>query len=98
MRHDLFELRVRTTNTLRLLEMQQLRMLGVDDERYRELLYDRTQEIGAAVAFLGFDSMLVPSARYDCDNLVLFLSAFSLENIEVVSRSAVDWDAWRRRR
>lgn len=98
MRHDLFELQVRTGNTLRLAGMQQLKKLGVDEGRYRELFYDRAQEIGDAAAFLGFDGLIVPSARYDCDNLVLFLSEFDLENIEVVSQTPIDWDAWRSER
>ena len=42
-------------------------------ERYESVNYHRTQEIGAAVAFLGCDGLMVPSARWDCENLVLFI-------------------------
>lgn len=32
----------------------------------------QTQQIGTAVQFLGFDGLIVPSARWECKNLVLF--------------------------
>jgi RES domain-containing protein len=97
MKHDLFKLQVRTANTLQLLDMDQLRRLGVDDARYRELLYQRTQEIADAAAFLGFDGLIAPSARYECNNLILFLQEFDPENIEVMAQTPADWSAWRRR-
>ena len=95
MRHDLFELAVRTQRTLVLADMAQLKRLGVEDSRYRELLYDRTQEIGAAAAFLGYDGLIVPSARWTCRNIVLFLDAVDLEELQTVSVEPVDWKAWR---
>ena len=96
MRHDLFELTVRTQRTLVLADMEQLRHLGVEDSRYRELLYDRTQEIAAAAAFLGFDGLTAPSARWDCQNIVLFLDAVTPEEIRTVSNAQIDWQAWRK--
>ena len=96
MRHDLFELTVRTQRTLVLADMEQLRHLGVEDSRYRELLYDRTQEIAAAAAFLGFDGLTAPSARWDCQNIVLFLDAVTPEEIRTVSNAQINWQAWRK--
>lgn len=96
MRHDLFELAVIAHQTLVLADMEQLKRLGVDDGRYRELLYSRTQEIGAAAAFLGFDGLIVPSARWNCQNIVLFLDAIHIEEVRTVSVQPVDWKAWRR--
>lgn len=95
MRHDLFELAVKSQHTLVLADIQQLKQLGVDDSRYRELLYTRTQEIGAAAAFLGFDGMIVPSARWNCQNIILFLDAINLEEVRTISSEPVDWTAWR---
>jgi hypothetical protein len=95
MRHDLFELAVQARQTLVLADMEQLRRLGVEDSRYRELLYTRTQEIGAAAAFLGFDGLIAPSARWNCKNIVLFLEAINLEDVRTVSVQPVDWKAWR---
>lgn len=95
MRHDLFELAVQARQTLVLADMAQLKRMGVEDSRYREMLYGRTQEIGAAAAFLGFDGLIVPSARWNCQNIVLFLDAINLDEIRTVSFQPVDWQAWR---
>ena len=95
MRHNLFELKVKARQTLMLADMDQLRRLGVEDSRYRDLLYNRTQEIAAAAAFLGFDGLIAPSARWDCQNIVLFLDAIDLEAIQIISDQPVDWKVWR---
>ena len=95
MRHDLFELAITARQTLVLADMDELRQLGVEDSRYRELLYTRTQEIGAAAAFLGFDGLIAPSARWQCQNIVLFLDATNLEDIRTIATQPVDWAAWR---
>jgi len=95
MRHDVFELSVKAQNSLVLADMDQLKRLGVEESRYRELLYTRTQEIGAATAFLGFDGLIVPSARWNCQNIILFLDAFNLEEIRSLSGQRINWAAWR---
>ena len=95
MRHNLFELKVKARQTLMLADMDQLRRLGVEDSRYRDLLYNRTREIAAAAAFLGFDGLIAPSARWDCQNIVLFLDAIDLEAIQIISDQPVDWKVWR---
>jgi len=95
MRHDLFELSIQAHQTLVLADMDQLRKLGVDESRYRELLYNRTQEIGAAAAFLGFDGLIAPSARWSCQNIILFLDAINIEGAQTISVQPVDWKAWR---
>ncbi len=94
-RHDLYELAVKARQTLVLADMEQLRRLGVDDSRYRDLLYTRTQDIGAAAAFLGFDGLMAPSARWQCQNIVLFLDAITLDEIRTISARPVDWRSWR---
>ena len=95
MRHDLFELAVKARQTLKLADTEQLKRLGVDDRHYRELLYTRTQEIGAAAAFLGFDGLIVPSARWNCQNIILFLDVIDLEEIRTISSQPVNWKGWR---
>lgn len=95
MQHDLFELSVKAQQTLVLADMDQLRRLGVEDSRYRELLYNRTQEIAAAASFLGFDGLIAPSARWECQNIVLFLDAIDMHEIRTISSQPVDWKAWR---
>jgi hypothetical protein len=58
---------VSTAKTLWLARVS-LQGLGVEMARYGERDYARTQEIGAALAFLGLDGLIAPSARWECDN------------------------------
>ena len=95
MRHVLHELVVLTGRTLVLANISQLVALGVEEARYSEILYARTQEIADAAAFIGFDGIIAPSARWSCENVVLFLDAFNLEDARVVGETPVDWKAWR---
>jgi hypothetical protein len=89
---------VRTQRTLRIANLAELRALGVTPETYGSLSYERTQEIGDAAAFLGFDGILAPSARWTCQNLILFTEHFTPADLSVVSSEPVDWDDWRKRR
>lgn len=94
-RSVLHRIAVKTERTLRLADLAALEALGVSRESYSGLSYDRTQEIGDAAAFLGFDGILAPSARWPCQNLVLFLDRFAPHDFAVVESEAVDWTAWR---
>jgi len=89
-------LRVTTRSTLRL-NIGDLPSLGVSPNQYQTVDYVQTQKVGAAAAFLGHDSLLVPSARWECDNLILFLDNHDIENkLEVLASEEVDWQAWAR--
>ena len=77
--YRLFEFSVSTERTLQLLDLDALVALGADVSRYARLSYERrtdeyptTQAIGEAANFLGFDGLVVPSARASCLNVVLF--------------------------
>lgn len=62
------------------LDIDALHRLGIDRHQYKNRDYaamgeappSRTQEIGAALSFLGIDGLIVPSARWSCGNLILF--------------------------
>ena len=95
MRHNLCELRIRTKEMLVLADMGALSRLGVIPTRYAEILYDRTQEIADAASFMGFDGIIAPSARWDCQNIVLFLDNIDLDDIEEVGATSIDWTKWR---
>ncbi len=89
---------VQTRKTLRLADMNALAALKVDTGRYSELDYTRTQAIGDAAHFLGFDGLVVPSARWEGQNLVLFLDRLDPNDpLNVASSEPVDWPAWRTR-
>jgi len=69
--------------------------LGVDMTRYGERDYARTQQIGAALAFLGADGLIAPSARWNCDNLTIFADNHAMsERLDVEEQEEVDWLIW----
>jgi hypothetical protein len=87
-------MRVTARTTIRLLRAD-LISLGVDWDEYPSTGYRRTQEIGAAIAFLECDGLLVPSARWSCENLMLFMANHALsEKLELESSDTVDWIKW----
>ena len=87
----------RFEKVLDLTDMALLVRLGVDRNRYSEMLYETTQKIGEAVGFLGFEAMLVPNARHDSTNLVAFPDNCDLDEIAEQGREEVDWKGWRAR-
>ncbi len=90
----LHRISISTRNTLRLIPSS-LTDLGVDAAKLASINYRRTQEIGAAVSFLGCDGLLIPSARWSCQNLVVFsLAGNSDAAPEVLSSDEVDWKNW----
>lgn len=85
------------------LTMDDLRDLGVDVRSFSDRPYAwppkghilRTQEIGAVLNFLEHDGLLVPSARWDCDNLIVFGDNHDLsESLMVLEAEEVDWVTW----
>ena len=64
---------------------------------YDVTVLERSQEIGDAASFLGFDGILMPSARWPCQNLVLFVDRLNPEDLTVRDSEPVDWQAWRAR-
>lgn len=83
-----------TAKTLRLARTS-LEDFGVDLVRFGERDYARTQQIGAAIAFLELDGLIAPSARWPCDNLMIFSANHSLnERLEVVGHEEFVWREW----
>lgn len=91
----LYKLTVETKETLRFVDVEAMAALGVEKDRYHEVLPSRTQEIADAALFMGFDGLIVPSARWKCHNLVLFTDKICFEDIEAHEIEEVDWEEWR---
>lgn len=94
----LHRIKVQTRRTLKLADLQAVAALGIASEIFGTLDYSRTQEIADAADFLGFDGIIAPSARWSCQNLVLFTDKFGAGDLVVVEREPVDWNVWRRER
>ena len=90
----LHTLRVATHRTLKLVRAD-LAILGIPQSAFSGINLPRTQEIGAAVEFLGCDGLVAPCARWDCDNLILFPDRLGpAATLEVMTSENVDWIAW----
>lgn len=93
----LHHLHVTTRKTLRLIRTD-LEALGVAAADYAGINYSQTQAIGAAVAFLECDGLIVPSVRWECDHLVIFHDHHDVQQdeLKVINTEEVDWLAWGR--
>lgn len=90
----LHTLRVVAHPTLKLVRAD-LATLGVPESAYGGVNMPRTQEIGAAVEFLGCDGLIAPCARWNCDNLILFPDRMGIDAaMEIVHSETIEWVTW----
>ena len=89
------KLHVSLEKVLRLSE-NDLRNLGLEDPLASRISRAESQVVGAAAYLLDYEALIVPSARWDCENLVLFLDKFDMgECLQVIETRDVNWPAWR---
>jgi hypothetical protein len=94
--HEIHCIGARTDRTLRFADVTVLVPLGVDPARWQGFEHVATNAIASAAHFLEFDGLIVPSARADCANLVVFLSNLSADGVLAVRHTqTVDWRSWR---
>jgi RES domain-containing protein len=98
LRHEIHEIGVQAARTLQFVDVASLASFGVDVSRYESFDYAATQALAAAAHFMGFDGLLVPSARHKSQNLVIFMDLERAASLESLGAEAVDWSAWRARR
>ena len=90
----LHTLKVIAHRTLKLVRAD-LVSLGVPENDYKGVNLPKTQEIGAAIEFLGCDGLIAPCARWPCDNLILFPERMGFDaTLESIAREEVDWTHW----
>jgi RES domain-containing protein len=102
-RYRLFELRVVLAACVRVGSRDDLVGLGLKTGTFgqlsymeREQEYPRTQEIAEAAHFHGRDGLLVPSARSEHPNVVVFCGVAGSDAREaVLDHGLIDWDGWR---
>src|SRR6266436_6253061 len=92
--HEVHLIEVEAERTLRFASLESLAPLGVANARYHTFEYQATQAIAAAAYFLEFDSLIVPSARFSCANLVIFTER--VPDLTFKHSEAIDWEDWRR--
>lgn len=91
--YEMFELDLSLNRALRLLDLDALAKAGLDTARYGQLSYNekqaeypRSQDVGEVAHFLDFDGLVVPSARHDCQDVVVFCDRVLAQNIAVKNR------------
>lgn len=97
-RHEIHEIKAQTSKTLHFADVASLTGFGVDAARYESFDYAATQALAAAVHFMEYDGLLVPSARHSSQNLVIFMDRDGAASLETLTSEPVDWSSWRRRR
>lgn len=98
--YRLYELEVKLGRALKLLDLATLSMIGLDINRYGQLSYEergaeypRSQDIGEVAHFLDYDGLVVPSARYECLNVVVFCDRVPPEALIVrMDHGRIDWN------
>lgn len=88
------EISVKTKNTLKLADIQSLSQFGISHELYKGTSYHKSQEIADAAYFLGYDGIIAPSARWPCQNLILFTNHFEPGDLSIISSESINWDIW----
>jgi hypothetical protein len=97
--HQVHRIAARTERSLRFPDVAALVPFGVEAARYPSFEYAPTHALAAAARFLGFDSLIVPSARSSALHLVVFLDAILDDGaLTVLDSEDIDWDGWRRKR
>jgi len=90
----LHSLEVKTRNTLMLDDMKTLRSLGLTAEMLDSDDPTATRNLAHAAFLLDHDSLLVPSLRWECVNLVIFPDRVPEAEIKAGEANDINWPAW----
>lgn len=99
-KYRLYEIDLALDRALKLLDLKALQKIGLNTSRYGQLSYQeknaeypRSQDIGEVAHFLGFDGLVVPSARHDCLNIIAFCDLVPPDAMSVkTDHGEVDWE------
>ena len=98
-KYHVYEIDLALQRSLKLLDLAALAKLGLDISRYGQLSYNeknaeypRSQNIAEAAHFLDYDGLVVPSARCECLNVIVFCDRLHAGALVVrLDDGAVDW-------
>lgn len=99
-KYELFEIEVKLSQVIDLTETTILQNLGLDmggfgqaSYLHREKEYPSSQQIAEACSFLGADGILIPSARTDSHNLIVFCEQDPHPSILTKkAHGTIDWE------
>lgn len=97
--YRMFEIGLSLARALQFLDLEVLSGVGLNTKAFGRLSYEqkndeypRTQEIGEVAHFLDFDGLVIPSARSDAKNAVVFCDKVEgLRESNVSDRGMIDW-------
>jgi hypothetical protein len=92
---NLYELEIGKISTLKLVDINQLIALGVDIESYQNAKYDRTRKIAQIANQIGYDGIIAPNARWDCNNLILFTDRLAPDALVAKTPQQIDLAKWK---
>jgi hypothetical protein len=94
-----FELYAALEKSLQFLDIGALEPHGADPRSYAGRDYSATAAIASAANFLGFDGLIAPSARWPCQNVMIFTHHLKPAQIVLTSSApdTIDWPDWRKR-
>ena len=98
--YKLYSLEISLDRALKLLDMNALNEVGFDASRFGQLSYEdkdaeypRSQDIAEVAHFLEYDGLVVPCARHECLNVVVFCDRVPPDGIIMQKdHGSVDWD------
>jgi RES domain-containing protein len=71
-KRTLYRLAINLSNVVELVDIDRLTGIGITEAELTDFSFAACQQVGGAVAWLGHDGLIVPSARNDGLNLVIF--------------------------
>ncbi len=104
LRYALHELKLALSNVITL-SRQELAELGLNMAQFGQFAYDgrtseypTSQQIAEAAHFLDATAIIVPNARWDCNNLVIFCDRISPGDVDLVKdHGLIAWASWTRK-
>ncbi|WP_108260251.1 RES family NAD+ phosphorylase [Mangrovicoccus ximenensis] len=98
-RYEMFRIGLALDRALQFLDIAALATAGLRTEHFGRLSYaerqgeyPRTQQIGEAAHFLDFDGLIVPSARSEARNVVVFCEKVpTLKDSPVTAEGLAEW-------
>ena len=90
------KIRVNLKNELQL-DTELLQQVGISEPLANRIDYEISQQVGAAAHLLDYEGLIVPNARWNCLNLVLFLDRLDMNTqLEILKSDPIDWLVWRK--